>query len=413
MLQQYRTGTKKAARCPQPHQPGCTLYVRAIPSDCTAKMLFDTFKVAGMLRYEKSFGTCISIQKMKTPPTSKASPFTQYAYVEFTKQSGLQYCLAKENRESFSITTLSAGECRLNVEGRGTANDADSSGRSSGSVGSSAQFVEKAVAAVAASVVKTSAPPQSAPAWPSASSPLPSSSEYEWQSVGGEPSSGGGGSSGGVANAGSNSNVAHTASSHTAAARRQDPTDGKMYTREAFFKCYGEYRQWNEAGTEHTDWVCKCSFANFKSRASCKNCGLSRSSKQAAGGLPPHASTAASGPKTAAPKAAAARRAPLAARQQPPQQTLQSKTKKKKKAKTETSSGVPVDVSCKDLKTLLKEHGWELVASKRKSSTQVYSLKRAGRTEKVSILWSDMDSQGNRSKIRKYEEVMEKSGILN
>ena len=71
-----------------------------------------------------------------------------------------------------------------------------------------------------------------------------------------------------------------------------------------------------------------------------------------------------------------------------------------------------VDVSCKDLKNLLREHGWESVASKRKSSTTVYSLKREGRTEKVSILWSDMDSQGNRSKIRKYEEVLEKSGVL-
>lgn len=83
-----------------------------------------------------------------------------------------------------------------------------------------------------------------------------------------------------------------------------------------------------------------------------------------------------------------------------------------REAKTETAKGVPVDVSCKDLKALLKEHGWESLLSKRKTSTQVYSLKKDGRTEKVSILWCDMESQGNRSKIRKYEEVLEKSGVL-
>eukprot|EP00729_Bicosta_minor_P008541 gene8541-25680_t len=435
LQQQFYAGSKMRpmARCPNPNQPGCTLYVRAVPFDCTGRMLFDVFKGAGMIRHEKGFGTCINIHKMKTPPTKKGSPFTHYAYVEFNKRSGLQYCLASENRDSFYVTSLSAGRVKLYLEAGCSSTGGDEA--MGAPLAPPAAAATKAPAKAIRSTSDAAWLPanilgsKSSSSWAGlagtevakrASKPAPAPTVLEtrvdpldgcrytqkeftdlygglgeWRAAGGEKV---------VAKA-------SAAASATFPTQRRDPADGKMYTRDDFLKCYGGLREWNVAGTESADWKCKCSFTNFKSRETCKNCGMNRPKKAGTVRMSAAASKAKvpATPKAKEKATTAGSRVPLGVRQQ---QQQSKKKKKKKKAKTETAKGVPVDVSCKDLKALLKEHGWESLLSKRKTSTQVYSLKKDGRTEKVSILWCDMESQGNRSKIRKYEEVLEKSGVL-
>ena len=111
-------GNRSRGNCPHPERQGCSLYVRQLPSDCNNKMLYETFKVAGEIRDQKPYGPCINIQQMKNPPKEPHAHLSHYAFVEFKQKASLQFCLARENRDKFSIETPTVGVTTLKIEER-------------------------------------------------------------------------------------------------------------------------------------------------------------------------------------------------------------------------------------------------------------------------------------------------------